>query len=476
MVRIWSLYQRAIYEFVQNGIGHAVIEAVPGSGKSTTLVEALNYIPEHMHSSTLFLAFSKKIVTDLQGKIPKGVACNTFHSFCLQVLKSNSRRLKVDAKGEKMKNIIASLVGNEEDGAELRELLDKTVRLAKAYLAHDSFAIETMMDKHEIESPRIDFAELVMQALDISAVQREVVDFDDMIWFISKFNIPLPFYAFIMVDEAQDCNPGRIDILRRLVNPNTRMFPCGDKNQVIFQFCGSCEDSMDQLRVVLGAQSFPLTVSYRCAKAIVAEAQKYVTGIEPAPDAKEGIVESVTTERMLEEAGPGDFIISRINAPLVKLCLALLLRGKRCNIQGRDMGKSFTYMIKLSKAKDVNGFLTYIHEWAELQYERINKRKGDATHIQDRVACLEVLCEGTNDLSLVKTKIKQLFSEVDKKHPGDDKIILTSAHRSKGLEKNRVFILQKTFKAGKSVEESNLMYVAVTRAKTHLFLVSDETS
>ncbi len=470
MIRIWSLYQKAIFEFVQNGNGNAIIEAVPGSGKSTTLVEALNYIPKHLHHSTLFLAYSKKIVKDLQARTPTGVTCSTFHSFCLQVLKAHNPRIKVDKW--KINKIISSLIGNADD--DLRDLLTKAISLAKAYLAHDMISIERMMEKHDIDSPRLDFSQLVLQALDISAAQFQAVDFDDMIWFISRFNMSLPLYAYVMVDEAQDCNPGRIDVLRRLMNPAiTRILPVGDKNQVIFQFCGSCEDSMDRLRDVLSAESFPLTVSYRCAKAIVGEAQRYVNDIEASPDAEDGVVEKVSKGRMLAEAGPGDFIISRVNAPLASLCLALLIKGKHCNIQGRDMGKSLSYMIKLSKANNTAGFLAYVYEWADAQFERINKRNGDSTHIQDKVACLEVLCEGTNDLSVVKSRIKKLFAEVDKKNPGDDKVICTSAHRAKGLEKERVWVLSDTFKPTKSVEESNLIYVAITRAKTHLYLVTD---
>jgi superfamily I DNA/RNA helicase len=285
----------------------------------------------------------------------------------------------------------------------------------------------------------------------------------------------MPVYAFVMIDEAQDSNPGRIDVLRRLLHPDTRMVAVGDENQSIFQFCGSCIDSMERIAEMMNAVRFPLTVSYRCAKRIVAEAKKYALAIEAAPNSPDGMVETVSTERMLEEAIPGDFIISRVNAPLVKLCLALLIRGKPCNIQGRDMGKSFLYMIKLSKANDVAAFQAYVQQWANEHYERINKRGGDTTHIQDRVACLNALCQGTNSLTTVKANIKALFAEADKKNPGDDKIICTSAHRSKGLEKDRVWVLNKTFKPNKSVEESNLMYVAMTRAKSHLFIVSDES-
>lgn len=53
-----SKYQAAVYHFIEEGKGNAVVDAVDavaGSGKSTTLVEALKKIPAHQ--SVLFLAF-----------------------------------------------------------------------------------------------------------------------------------------------------------------------------------------------------------------------------------------------------------------------------------------------------------------------------------------------------------------------------------------------------------------------------------
>ena len=32
--RSWSTYQQAIFDFVENGTGNAIVEAVAGSGKS----------------------------------------------------------------------------------------------------------------------------------------------------------------------------------------------------------------------------------------------------------------------------------------------------------------------------------------------------------------------------------------------------------------------------------------------------------
>ena len=42
----WSHYQTAIFDFIQNGQGNAVIEACAGSGKTSTLVKGLSFIDE----------------------------------------------------------------------------------------------------------------------------------------------------------------------------------------------------------------------------------------------------------------------------------------------------------------------------------------------------------------------------------------------------------------------------------------------
>lgn len=42
-----SKYQRAVYIYIEKGKGNAVIDAVAGSGKSTTIVNALKLIPKN---------------------------------------------------------------------------------------------------------------------------------------------------------------------------------------------------------------------------------------------------------------------------------------------------------------------------------------------------------------------------------------------------------------------------------------------
>jgi ATP-dependent exoDNAse (exonuclease V) beta subunit len=78
------------------------------------------------------------------------------------------------------------------------------------------------------------------------------------------------------------------------------------------------------------------------------------------------------------------------------------------------------------------------------------------------------LTDGADSVEDVIGNINDLFSD---KSEGAC-IMLSSTHKSKGLERDRVWLLSGTYRPGTSSEESNLLYVAQTRAKHSLFLVS----
>jgi superfamily I DNA/RNA helicase len=66
-----SPYQKAVFDFVQNGSGSAIVGAVAGSGKTTTIVQAVKLIPKDQ--SVLMLAFNKSIAEELNTRINEGL-------------------------------------------------------------------------------------------------------------------------------------------------------------------------------------------------------------------------------------------------------------------------------------------------------------------------------------------------------------------------------------------------------------------
>jgi len=88
--------------------------------------------------------------------------------------------------------------------------------------------------------------------------------------------------------------------------------------------------------------------------------------------------------------------------------------------------------------------------------------------IEDKAATLRVVAEGASSVREMTSRIEQLFAD-----DGRPSVVFSSIHRSKGLEASRVFVLVDSFgKRDVGVEADNLKYVAWTRAKTTLTLVT----
>jgi superfamily I DNA/RNA helicase len=85
----WSAYQEAIFSWLEHDQGHLVVEASAGSGKSTTLIKCLDFVPQN--SKILFTAFNTDIVGELKKKVGDmdNVDIRTLHSLGLLFIKRN---------------------------------------------------------------------------------------------------------------------------------------------------------------------------------------------------------------------------------------------------------------------------------------------------------------------------------------------------------------------------------------------------
>ena len=92
--RAWSPQQRAVFDAVAFDTGHLLVRARAGTGKTTTIVEALNRAPRG--ARVLLCAFNKSIAEELQGRAPKGVEVCTLHSLGYRALLRHWPGAKVD--------------------------------------------------------------------------------------------------------------------------------------------------------------------------------------------------------------------------------------------------------------------------------------------------------------------------------------------------------------------------------------------
>jgi hypothetical protein len=262
-----------------------------------------------------------------------------------------------------------------------------------------------------------------------------------------------------------------------------------------------------------GCIHLPLTVTRRCGKAIVAEAKKIVPDFEAFETNPEGKInvaclktrEGSSVQSYHQQVQDGDMILCRCNAPLVSECFRFIRAGRKANIQGRDVGAgliktvqkvmkgyapSADYLEPEENARtgrpatdsvEMMSLHRRLDDWlyAEQRKEREKRNPSEQrlVNLQDRRDCLMCFTEGANRVEDVIRKIEQVFTD-DKSSAG---IRLSSVHKAKGLEADRIFIL--TPKESpmphpmaklpwEKEGELNILYVAITRAKNELIYVS----
>ena len=465
-------YQKNIFKDIAKGTDHTVVIARAGSGKTSTIVEGFKYIPKGR--KTLMVAFNKSIADELKQRAPSYVDVSTLHSLGFRAIKQSFG--EVILENRKCSMLVSSLIGDDKDLWELNQSICKCVSLCKGFLFDTPKLIEDLIEKFGIETFDFDkekFIKHVTKTLSLCKSQKNVIDFDDMIWFPFVYNLNVGKYDVVFVDEAQDLNAAQIAMVYSALRSTGRVIAVGDPAQSIYQFRGADSEAIPNIIAKLGAKTLPLSVTYRCPRKIVKLAQEIVPDIEAADNAEEGEVENILTTELLKLVKPGDFILSRTNAPLIKHCMALLKAGVPANIQGRDVGANLIYFIKKSKAKTINKFIEYVNEWREQEIKRLLFEKKDTIVAEDKSECLLNLCEGALTIKDLKDTIESLFNDVD----DNKKVILSTTHKAKGLERDRVFMLVGTYRYGPGVvgEEANLYYVAVTRAKKSLYLVRKES-
>lgn len=464
-----SKYQLAVFDNVANGTGNTVVKAVAGSGKTTTIVEALSHIPKGLR--TLFVAFNKSIADELKKKAPPGVEVSTLHSYGLKTITRSLGRLRIEQY--RVDGFVRALHGNDPRTLDMRRDMTKTVSLAKGQLAANEAAVDAIIDDFGIESAQNgaraafikDVLKILLQCADVQKDGQ--IDFDDMIWLPLVLDLRQPQFDRVFVDETQDLNKAQIEMALRAVKPNGRICAVGDPRQAIYGFRGADSSAVDNIVARLQAAVLPLSVCYRCCKAVLREAKEVVPDIEWAPDAEEGSVTGVMARDMKRNARAGDFILSRTNAPLVSLCMFFLKEGRPATIQGRDIGASLAAFVKKSHASSIEALRDYVEAWRDVECKRLAAKNRDTQSVDDRADCVLAIAENASTVEEVLLDIQELFAD-----KGDtERIVLSSTHKAKGLERDRVWLLQSTYRRRPGLEEENLYYVAVTRARKELFLV-----
>jgi superfamily I DNA/RNA helicase len=482
-VKVWSPYQERIYDFGVNGKGNAIVKAVAGSGKTTTLVELIKRMQSKFPGmQPIFLAFNKSIAEELKSR---GVNARTFHSLTYGPV-TNARKVR-EVRTEKMRDVIDARLGDDESRL-YSQFLQKLVGLGKQQgigcLVEDTEANWVELANHhdlQLDNDRADFAQAIKYAsLMLQASNNaQSLDFDDLLYLAVKDGISLPKFDLVLVDEAQDTNAIQRAILRKIMRPNARLIAVGDPAQAIYGFRGADSEAINMIKSEFDAVELPLTVSYRCPTAVVAHAQKWVKHIEAAPSAPEGKVVEVD-EWDHKAFTSTDLIVCRTTAPVIGLAFRLLSHKIPARILGRDIGAGLKSLIKRLNAKGVDALEMKVDEWREREVEKVIAKRQEALaeSLHDKAHAIKFLIRSLQEtrrtIPALLELIDTLFS--DKANA----VTLSTIHKSKGLEAPRVFWLNSSKCPAKwarqewqQEQERNLCYVATTRAQQELHLIED---
>jgi DNA helicase-2/ATP-dependent DNA helicase PcrA len=253
-------------------------------------------------------------------------------------------------------------------------------------------------------------------------------------------------------------------MIRKIVRKN-RFMGVGDENQSIYAFRGAHQNSMELLREEFECRRFDLSISFRCPKNVVLEARTRAPRMMWPEWAKDG--EVIHLPKWSAESLPQDCtILCRNNSPLFGAATKLLKNGKFPTLQGNDIGrKLIKIMAKLgAPSTPKEDVYKLLDEWKEKRLK--SSRAPESIH--DQVDCMKIFVDEAATLNQACIYAEHLMTI-------SGNIQMMTAHKSKGLEWNTVYLLDRELmRTDKSTQERNLLYVAQTRAKESLTYIRSD--
>lgn len=495
-----SPYQEKIFENIVHGTSNMVINAVAGSGKSTTIVNALKLIPEDI--KVLFIAFNKDIVETLKQKVGEkdNVHITTYHSLGYSIILEKLKNKPV-LDEYKYRTYIRTtsdnLTLNEPNLRGFSELVtynrnvEKLVDYGRFNLCQSVKEMKCIAEKYNIGLIDNE-CEFAVEVLKWGKEHLETIDYTDMVWipYELDFKTMKHKYNWIFVDEAQDSSPVQQELFKKCFKRGARFCAVGDSSQCINAWAGADVEAFNNFLKMPNTKEYELPISYRCPIKVIDEAKKFVPNIQ----AKDGaVVGEIKYDVDPYSPKTGDMVLCRNTYPLIKLYMDFLRINKKSYIRGKDIGDSLIETINTYKGVDLmlnkslmnhglfRNLYTELFKRVDRLVEQTNMDTEEAylsapiMDFYDTIVSLETLSDNlvyTDDLI---NKIKTIFND------GGEGVCLSTIHKAKGLEADNVYILAKSLMPSiyahqewEIISEKNLEYVAITRAKKTLHYIDED--
>lgn len=483
-----SKYQKDIFNNYQNTNQNLSISAVPGSGKSTTLIQLLKFVP--IFKKTIFLAFNKSIVEDLQKKVPKNINVSTLHSLgCKSIYKTYNGKVQIsDYKTYKFAKALSKNWKSVPPKKIEKYIYNicQIINLYKLRLEKDYKDIMNIIMYYDIEcigNEAVDSVE-VLEALNnynenpFAHDEKFMIDFSDMVYLpCVQSKIRLDQYDEVFIDESQDLNKAQQVLVKKIIKSTGRFISVGDPRQSIYGFMSADINAYEDFKNQKNTVELPLSFCYRCGTEIVKLANNIYPVIESPDNMFEGEVES---NSKLEDIKEGDFVLCRNNAPLVELYFYFIDSEKKCYIKGSEIGDQIIKLLEDRKNLQKSELLQDLEKRLIDIYEDL-KNKGiqePTKHprygkLAEKISIIKIIAKKYNSTAQMINISQKIFTD------SGSGIALMSMHKSKGLENDCVYILDISLlpssystQEWQKVQERNLEYVAYTRAKKKLGFVT----
>lgn len=464
-----------------------IVRAGAGASKTTTLIQ---YALANPKEKILYLAYNKAIKDEAEGRFPPNVVIKTSHGAAMaEVGRYYAHKLTDNLRPQTVMDALK---------LETRVMLSRPIlaRYAKKIADTMNAYLVSADEEISVDHVSINMADPIerqnFKPYDLVMFAKEVWDrmtnpedtgipmlHDGYLKIFMLEKLSLGNFDRILFDEGQDANPVTLQIL---INQDAPFVLVGDNNQSIYAFRGA----IDALQQFADATEYRLSGSFRFGSNIAMEANKilylkdnrdFIRGIggedEVIYQEREGI-----WRRMLN---PDDkfMYISRGAFNLFGEAITQAKAGKKIYFYGDIKSYRFSRLNEVYKLwsgeRPNDVFLQRFEDFEELM--------GYAQNDYDMEACCRLVEHYEKQLPAMVRQVKAATVEREE----DATVLFSTAHKSKGLEADIVVLAEdfKGFSEGlyfsstktplpvvtpSDIEEANIAYVAITRAKKKLFM------
>lgn len=501
--------QQAILDATTSSKESLMVTAMAGTGKTSTLVMIANALPMQ---PAIALAFNTSIKKELEKRFPSFWKIMTLNGLGHRAWMSAIRGKPILLDERKLGRLTTQTLkdhqysGGEDAWGNIRQLVTKAMQagIVPESRPHKGFRPDTpeqwamladenwLQDVGEIE---ISLAREIL-VRSVNEGFEGIISFDDQIYLPVCFNGQFPRYPLLMGDEVQDWSVMNRVMAQRACSG--RFILVGDPRQSIYQFRGADSASMDRLRKLRPQWiDLPLSVTFRCPKVIVDRQQKHAPGFTAFHTNAIGAISKFlrypdpigSTIPKEDLNGPQTWnwnwveqqnkhhslaILSRNNAPLLKIAFKLLRSNVPVTMLGRDIGKTLVALSKKVLPDDdlpAPACMAEVNAWRDSQVAlaHANGQEEKVANLHDQAECLLAVIEGARaeNAAAIRWYLKELFERTA------GHVTISTIHRSKGLEWDTILHLDPWRIPSKHAmqnpvqmqQEMNLRYVCETRCK-----------